>query len=125
MTSRYMLLITWVLLLITGYFCWQSYHQLHRAQTHIQSLEARIDTLRDSAAQYRTLQAAYVEIHEALSTSHDQLSDIGADLHTRSVDQLHALTAIKQHLDSLLVAYDTLQTFRYTDTTAHHLSFRP
>ncbi len=125
MKSPYMRYITWVLLIIISLFCWQSYRQLGQAQTHIQDLEAQLDTLRAMVTKYHTLQVAYTEIHSSLSTSHDQLSQLGHDLHDRSAGQLSALTYIKQQLDSIQLAYDSLSTYTLPQMTSHDLSFSP
>ncbi len=120
-----MLLITWVLLIITSYFCWQSYRQLGKAQHHIQSLEAQLDTLRATVHQYHTLQAAYTDIHGALTQSHDELAQIGTDLNSTSNAHINSLTSIKLHLDSIQAAYDTLMSHEHINDPHLNLTFSP
>lgn len=125
MNARYMLLITWVLLIIISISCWQSYQQLGRAQHQIQTLEVQLDSLKTTVNKYYTLQFAYAEIHQALSTSHEQLSQIGDHLQDNTADQLGTLINIKQQLDSIQLAYDTLSSYALPQMNPQDLSFTP
>ncbi len=125
MNSRNMLLITWAVLITVSYFCWQSYQQLHLAQSNIQSLEAQLDSLRTTVLNYHYLQVAYTEIHSALRSSYDQLAVLRTDLDMQSSGRVRSLQEIKLRLDSLKLAYDTLLIEPYHSTFDHDLIFGP
>lgn len=89
---------------------------LREAKKLTKELELRIDTLQAVEDEYIALEKKYLDLYKEFSATRTQISDFKKKLSDISKEQNASVRVIRNELNDLVLAYDTIDTTIPPDT---------
>jgi hypothetical protein len=119
---------SFLLIVLVGLIIYQSFltnKALDKGQHIAKELATQIDSLQSISDSYQRIHQDYVDVHQQLVYSQHRITRLSGVLARISTDQQTDVELIRDHLQEILSAYDTLQLQPLSTMSNDEIPYQP